>query len=526
LRANCIVFPGSAYAAKLFHRIASFSKRKVLVCVLAAVLPMAIRLAALGYLPMPYPYVHDEFAYLLGADTFAAGRLTNPSPPLWIHFETFHENLRPTYALKYPPGQSLFLAFGQKFLGHPWYGVWISFGVMCACLCWMLQGWAPPVYALLGTLVGIAELGVFGYWMNSYWGGALTAAGGSLVLGALPRLARRPRLSAAVLGSLGLVILLNTRPYEGGVLSLAAGAALVWWRRRRTAKSPLLVPRILIPFVLICASGAAWTGYYNYRVTGNPLLLPYVLNERTYAATPIFYLEPHGKTPIYHHEMLRQAWVDWNGGLYYKLRANPLRALMAFYDILPFYTPALFFFAAAAGLLFFRRSLKMRVVIGLLAAIWLALLMEKMWLPHYFAPAAGLLVVAIVYSIRWIRIQFRASGTALALLFVACCFGYGLAKAVNARATRVIPPQEQATRKVEALSKPGERLLVIVRYAPGHSSHVEYVFNRADIDHSQIVWARDMGEEKNKELLDYYPHRRVWLLEPDQAPMSLTRYAK
>ena len=91
--------------------------------------------------------------------------------------------------------------------------------------------------------MGIGEFGVFGYWMNSYWGGALTTAGGSLVLGALPRLVRKPKLSAAVLGSIGLVILLNTRPYEGGVLSLAAGAALVWWRtpphrQRSAARSP------------------------------------------------------------------------------------------------------------------------------------------------------------------------------------------------------------------------------------------------------------------------------------------------
>jgi hypothetical protein len=287
---------------------------------------MGIRLAALPFLPMPYPYIHDEFSYLLGAGTFAAGRLTNPPHPLWIHFETFHENFQPTYASKYPPGQALFLAFGQRFLGHPWYGVCLSFGVMFGCLCWMLQGWLPPVYALLGSLVALAEFGVFGYWMDSYWGGAVATAGGSLVLGALPRLVRRPSPSASIAAAIGLVLLLNTRPYEGGVLSLAAGAALLWWRHRRGPHlAGLLAPRLLIPFILICGLGAAWTGYYNYRVTGDPFLLPYVLNARTYASSPNFYLLPRGPVPVYHHEIMRRFWVDWALLFYTKMRANPLR---------------------------------------------------------------------------------------------------------------------------------------------------------------------------------------------------------
>jgi len=33
-----------------------------------------------------------------------------------------------------------------------------------------------------------------------------------------------------------------------------------------------------------------------------------------------------------------------------------------------------------------------------------------------------------------------------------------------------------------------------------------------------VVWARDMGPEKNRELLDYYKDRRAWLVEPDEKP--------
>ena len=52
----------------------------------------------------------------------------------------------------------------------------------------------------------------------------------------------------------------------------------------------------------------------------------------------------------------------------------------------------------------------------------------------------------------------------------------------------------------------------------------EWVYNSADIENQRVVWAHDMGQEKNQELIDYYRNRRVWLLYADDQPPKLVPY--
>jgi len=73
---------------------------------------------------------------------------------------------------------------------------------------------------------------------------------------------------------------------------------------------------------------------------------------------------------------------------------------------------------------------------------------------------------------------------------------------------------ERAAVLRELENAPGKHL-VIVHYGPKHASHLDWVYNRADIDAAKVVWARDLGNEQNQELLLYFKDRHAWIVNAD-----------
>jgi hypothetical protein len=70
-----------------------------------------------------------------------------------------------------------------------------------------------------------------------------------------------------------------------------------------------------------------------------------------------------------------------------------------------------------------------------------------------------------------------------------------------------------------------EGQLVIVRYGLNHDFNREWVYNEANIDSAKVVWARDMGASGNRELLQYFHDRKVWLINADNPSPRLQPYS-
>lgn len=357
---------------------------------------------------IPQPHIHDEFSYLLAADTFSQGRLANPPHPLWKHFETIHVLQQPTYASKYFPAQGMILAFGQMFFGHPIVGVWLSVGFACAAISWMLAGWTTLRWAWLGGLIAIIRLVFSGgqNWSQNYWGGAVAALGGALFLGAFPRIMKTRRSKDALFLALGMAILATSRPFEGLMVSIPVITTLVIWiTRNRLFYSVQFWGQIFLPVFLILGLTASWMALYNYRVTGNPFLLPHLLYEDTYGVAPEFLWRPLKPEPNYNHQFLRNFHAGWHLRQYQRQKSLSGWLHKVIYDFKNLWLNyiGIFFTPLILVLAFIWRRRNIKFVLIVCAFMMIALSSTTFHQKHYAAPITCLIIFLVLECLRKIR---------------------------------------------------------------------------------------------------------------------------
>ena len=525
----CWPLLGSGFFQNCEQIVSRWGRHKKASVLGVIVLVIGLRLAVLPFAGPPVPQTHDEFSYLLAGDTFAHGHLANPPHPMWVFLETFHVNLSPTYASKYPPGQGAVLALGEV-LGHPWIGVLLSVAALCGAITWMLQGWVAGRWALLGGLLAAAQFSAINPWMESYWGGAVAAMGGALMLGALPRIVRQPRTMDAIVLSFGIGILANSRPYEGLVFTVLL-LSVLGWRLFRDKKHDFstLFWRVLLPGAWVLGAVGAFIAYYDWRLTGHPFVLPYTVNSRHYAISSFLWDTPpplpHYLNPQFEdfYGRNRDTWFKiFGGGLWNAIKLTLVEKLSILQS---FYAPPQLGIPLALSLLLLARNRKVRICAGM-AALFVASLFVVLWLsPHYAAPFTSVVYVLIIFGFRYLRRYTkndRPIGIGLTRALVIFHFAILIAGVTLAAVKQTIHRDSEwavARARVQArLETTSGQHLVVVRYSSNHDPNKEWVYNLSNIDHAKVVWARDIPGQDMYTLLQYFHDRTLWLAEPDANP--------
>jgi predicted small secreted protein len=504
--------------ANTFHRRArSASYWLILIPAISLCINVAI---TVYHGTIPSPKIHDEFSYLLAADTFAHGRLTNPSPPYIKHFETPQELMQPTRMSKYPPGQGLFMSLGQLVNGEPILGVWISTALACMAIYWMLLTFVRLPWALLGGLLACVHPQLLD-WSQVYWGGSVAVLGGALTLGAWGRLMQKSSAAASSWFGIGLVILACSRPYEGLVLSLPMLISLlIAWRGE---------PRAYVPAVTVVLFGLLWLGYYNHQVTGQALRMPIQEYSERYDVYPKFWLLPRRPEPAYHNPSQRWVHTVFEKGSYDTLRTLPGLTRLSIkrtWDWINASTKLAAVLPLLAIGFFTRRDRRMRWL-SIICAVFLAgLWAESFVLPHYTAPAFA--TVLLLITLGWDRLwHWGRTGRSIAFaIAIGCLAGSLMAAAQPVSSDSQIVNQQALIDRPDSPLNTG-RHIVFVRYEPGYHFDNEFVYNSAELPSNRIIWAHYFGPREDAPVSRYFGPRQIWLLDAGEVlnlqPYSMPR---
>ena len=489
-------------------RVVTASRRRTVLC--SFLLPLVVLPALTLRSGVPQPNVHDEFVYLLIGDTFARGRLANRPPADSEHFRSPHVLMAPTYQGKYPPAQGLFLAAGQVLLGMPIAGVWLSFAAASAAVCWMMQGFVPNRWSLLAGILFSLHPMISVAWGETYWGGAVAASGGALMFGALARLYRRSSVVNSVVLGLSVVVLANSRPFEGLLLSavglvwFAGGLVQLGWRERFL---------VIVPATVVIVGGAGAMAIYNHAVTGVFTKMPYQLWVEQHAA------QGSVASIVYRAGSIRDV-VDVESGRL-NMSSMQFKAIRHHFFFVRF--------ALIVPLLAVPWILRRKHTVPLLAGycVVYAFVITNSYpgFPHYFAPATPLLCALVVQGLR----QMSANPgrlRALAVVSVSVALSGGV-WAMWAWSGVPYTPDKMwvyARLSVEGyLESKSDRSLVLVRYQADRDPGDEWVWNSGDLETQHVVWAHSLSVDADRYLLHARPERTAWLLEVGKTTCRLHR---
>jgi hypothetical protein len=161
------------------------------------------------------------------------------------------------------------------------------------------------------------------------------------------------------------------------------------------------------------------------------------------------------------------------------------------------------------------------------------------WHPHYSAPLFPLLYLVVGHALRataracHLRLETRR-WVPMALISLAGVWALasdGRLALEGFRTVRAPSCADVTDRRIGSridlqrrLLQQSGRHLVFVNYDDKYSVHDEWVYNAADMSSAHIVFAHDLGDEKNGRLIELNRDRRVWRASVSDAEKTLEPY--
>lgn len=492
---------------------------------------VAFFIAALASTAVPFvPRVHDEFSYLLAADTLLHGRLANPAPAVWQPFQSFHILVEPAYVSKYPLGIGALVAIGWAACGSPIVGCWIAAGLCAASMVWMLGGVTNRRWAICGGLLVACHPAMQVGWSQSLMSGWLTACGSSLLMGGVFRLRRRFSPAAALVGGLGVAVLALSRPFEG-LVATGIAACVLWqlWSGWSASQKFSASARSILWGAAPVVMALGLIGLQNMAATGSVSRMPYQVHEQKYGVAPLFVFgqprqptrEAEADIPAvvrdYHHGWSLESFNLRRGAQGWLTGIRQAGQLIWSY----------WFEFSAAGLLTCVYWLRFSVARLLVVAIAVQVFFSAMvcWVfPHYLAPVLPWLLGVAVLGLRRVAHRVAQWGVCkpahshrlvLALLLIQV----GMLT-VNAVQASKDPQRHWAQHRASIQADLAQRdglHLVLVHYGPQHNVHQEWVYNTADLATAKVLWAHGNREDWNAQLQAAYgANHFIWQIEADR----------
>ena len=498
---------------------------------------------------IPYPSTWDENCMYLQAQTFALGRLTNP--PIEDHLAPFFEEvftlIQPTRMAKFPPGQGLVLALGYHVFGDYVYGVYLSFGLFSAALCWMLFAWTTPRLAVFTTIFMIFQIGIVNQysewpspiaWTFSYMGQSVTGLGAALLFGGLRRVWTKPTWGHSVAIGLGLVILSNTRPYEGFLVAVPSALVLSYFLvKNQIWNHRYLFVTIIFPLGVVLLLGFLWLAMYNKAVTGNPFVLPYQLHHKQYFKNPLFLFQSDQQPTriTFCPSWMREFYLDnyrpddllvhlrWTPRFIFKLNAlfclNPAGILIVVIGCLGTIQKKWNWFPVLVWTF---------LMIGFAVQTWSSTFRTSI---HYLVPGAPLVYAFFAESLGSAHALLRSTFGSLTkwLLLLLLIAGapkeplVQLAQDIQSRLlvgpirTKMHLPMFPVSEELRQCF-PSNKHLVFCEEVP--------FSNEPDIESAFIIWANNQGSEANQKLIRLYPDRVVWYVDKQNVLQKSTSSLK